>query len=110
MTNREAFNAYCRVQMENSIRSVEKLPDIAFYLWQNKYRDANCGTKIGRDLNWFWFTYGGRDIGRGIDNVIKWFGMEFNYDFDAEAQKWKDEIDGYASEWAKDVMKEFELH
>lgn len=99
MTNREAFNLYFRMQVEKSVQSVEELSDIVLMLWQHDCKEGRAGATVNKELNWFWFTYGGRNVGCGIDNVVRWLGMEFNGDLQAEIQKWSMDDSG----WAKAV-------
>ena len=106
MTNREAFNIYYRTQIERSIIAVESLPDIVFLCWQKDHKETRCGANLSRELNWFWFTYGGRDKGHGIDNVAEWLKFEFMYDIEAEKAKWLDE--GGWSDWVNAIMKDYE--
>lgn len=88
MTNREAFNIYYRTQVEKSIQSVENLPDMVFMLWQKDNPNGHCGPAISKELNWFWFTYRGREMGHGIDNIVNWLKSEFTEDIFIEKQKW----------------------
>lgn len=105
MTNREAFNIYYRTEIEKSIRSVENLPDIVFMLWQKDNPRGHCGPDFSRALNWFWFTYHGREMGYGIDNVINWFKSDFTEDISIEKQKWTEDDD--AVRWTEAITKEY---
>jgi len=103
MTNREAFNIYYRTQVEKSIQAVENLPDMVFMLWQKDNPNGHCGPAISKELNWFWFTYRGREMGHGIDNVVNWLNSEFTEDIFIEKQKWYQDDGGKG--WTEGMIK-----
>ena len=103
MTNREAFNAYMRCQLENSIKSIEELSDWVFVAWDLKYKDARITKNIHSELNWFWCTYGGRQFGKGIDSVVKWLRSDFEGNFPEEVERWKKRD----SAWADAITRDF---
>lgn len=105
MTNREAFNIYYRTQVEKSIQSVENLPDMVFMLWQEDNPNGHCGPAISKKLNWFWFTYRGREMGYGIDNVVNWLKSEFTEDIFIEKQKWYQDDGGKS--WTEEMIKSY---
>ena len=107
MTNREAFNIYYRTQVEKSIQSVENLPDMVFMLWQRDNPNSHCGTTISKELNWFWFTYRGREMGHGIDNIVNWLKSEFTEDISIEKQKWSQ--DDAADSWTDTITNKYNL-
>lgn len=105
MTNREAFNIYYRTQVEKSIQSVENLPDMVFMLWQKDNPNGYCGPAISKELNWFWFTYRGREMGHGIDSVVNWLKSEFTEDIFIEKQKWYQDDGGKG--WTEEMIKRY---
>jgi hypothetical protein len=105
MTNREAFKLYYREQVYQSIEAVEGLSNEVFLLWMHDNPNARCGANVEREFNWFWFTYGGRDSGKGIDNVSEWLRKPFKGNIVAEHEKWKKR--DYS--WVGEINKKYEV-
>lgn len=101
MTNREAFNLCLQDGMETSLRAVTDLSDEAFTRWSLANSEARAGVKIARKLNWFWFTYGGKEYGTGAENIIRWLGAEFQGDIEAERQKWREDSHDWSDEMTR---------
>lgn len=101
MTNREAFGVYLRCKLDNAVKAIEGLSDYVFVMWDFQNKEACVHVSIPDELNWFWFTQGGREYGRGVDNVVKWLSSEFDGDIDECRKMWSDDV----SEWTNTITK-----
>lgn len=105
MTNRQALNIYLRAQVIDRVKAAEDLSDTVLMMWLFDHKDATAGITIYRELNWFWFTYGGRNFGKGLENIVQWLESDFGKDIEEESETWSQHSDS----WGKAITEKYNV-
>ena len=75
MTNREAFNQYIRMNVENQIRYMEAMSDEKLVQYTIDHRDYRIAANIGNKLSYFKAMTAGMPVG-SKDEVVTWLDDE----------------------------------
>ena len=103
LTNREAFDIYLKAKIMKSYNSVKGLQNDSFVNWILQDSDVRAGVVVNREFNMFWFNYGGREFGKGAENIRRWLDAPFLYDIEKAEGKWNRSD----SEWSDEMNKRF---